>query len=320
MLSADKVARQVENLDRELALLASVAELLAKAVHSRAIEEDNRRLRQIVGRSRTPSSDIIGHSSVMQDVFGLVAQVADSNTTVLIHGETGTGKELIARAIHDQSGRRNGPFVAINCAAIPRDLLESELFGHVKGAFTGAVKDKVGKLELADGGTIFLDEVGELPLELQPKLLRVLQEREVEPVGGVKSHKLDIRVVAATNIDIDKALADGTLREDIYYRLAVIPLHLPPLRERKDDIPLLVRYFCNKFGQGQVRFDQDAMEAMTLYPWPGNVRELRHTIEKAVILCESDILTPEDFVISHSSQQPFLQQKPPTFAETEKQK
>ncbi|HZV81112.1 MAG TPA: sigma-54 dependent transcriptional regulator [Geobacteraceae bacterium] len=266
---------------------------VAKALQFTGLAEENRRLKSELA-DRPGGRAFIGASPAMEKIYQVIGKVADTDASVLVTGESGTGKELVARAIHDQSGRKSGPFVTINCAAIPHDLLESELFGHVKGAFTGAVKDKVGKLELADGGTIFLDEVGELPLDLQPKLLRVLQEREVEPVGGVKSRKLDIRVVAATNIDIDKALTDGTLREDIYYRLAVIPLHLPPLRERRDDIPLLVRHFCSKLGQGHVRFDKDAMEAMSLYSWPGNVRELENTVERILIMRSGENVSLED--------------------------
>lgn len=265
---------------------------VAKALQFTGMAEENRRLKsELADRG---GRTLVGTSPAMERIYQVIGKVADTDASVLISGESGTGKELAARAIHGQSGRRNGPFVAINCAAIPRDLLESELFGHVKGAFTGAVKDKAGKLELADGGTIFLDEVGELPLELQPKLLRVLQEREVEPVGGTKSRKLDLRVIAATNVDIDKALAEGTLREDLYYRLAVIPLHLPPLRERKDDIPLLIRFFSSRLGYGQVQFDRDALEALSRYPWPGNVRELENTVERILIMRSGENVSLED--------------------------
>jgi len=185
-------------------------------------------------------------------------------------------------------------WAAINCAAIPRDLLESELFGHVKGAFTGAVKDKTGRFQLAEGGTLFLDEVGELPLELQPKLLRALQEKVVEPVGGTKAHKLDVRLVAATNLDMEKALIEGTFREDLYYRLSVIPIHLPPLRERPDDIPLLLRYFCAKHGSPQVNFDRPALDTLARYGWPGNVRELENTVERLLIMRNGDTITLEE--------------------------
>jgi len=220
--------------------------------------------------------------------------VAGTEATVLITGESGTGKELVARAIHDLSGRCQGEFVAINCAAIPRDLLESELFGHVKGAFTGAIKDKPGKFQQADGGTLFLDEIGELPLELQPKLLRALQERVVEPVGGDAPRRLDVRVVAATNVDLEKVIAKGGFREDLYYRLSVIPLHLPPLRERKKDILLLVRHFARKLGGTNVEFSRNAIDALMMYTWPGNVRELENTVERLLIMRTGDIITVED--------------------------
>jgi len=217
VLSADKVTRQVENLDRELALLSSVAELLAKAVHSRVIEEENRRLRKIVGSSRAPSTDIIGRSRVMQEVFGLVAQVADSNTTVLIHGETGTGKELVARAIHKNSPRLRGPLIQVNCAAIPDTLIESELFGHERGAFTGALHQRRGRFEEANGGTIFLDEVGELSAAAQSKLLRVLQEKQFQPLGSSRMVRIDVRIVTATNRNLEQDLAMERFRPDLFY-------------------------------------------------------------------------------------------------------
>jgi two-component system NtrC family response regulator len=212
----------------------------------------------------------------------------------LITGESGTGKELVARSLHTGSGRANGPFVAINCAAIPRDLLESELFGHVKGAFTGAIQDKTGKFRLADGGTLFLDEVGELQLELQPKLLRALQEKCIEPVGGTKEQKFDVRVVAATNLDIEKAIEEGIFREDLYYRLAVIPIHLPPLRQRRADIPLLLRHFCNRHGAGEVFFDKASLALLTSYAWPGNVRELENLVERTLIMRNGNTITVDD--------------------------
>jgi two-component system NtrC family response regulator len=230
----------------------------------------------------------------MEKIFAIVNKVANTEASVLITGESGTGKELIARSIHANSSRRDGLFIAINCAAIPRDLLESELFGHVKGAFTGAIKDKTGKFQMAEGGTLFLDEVGDLPVELQPKLLRALQEKEVEAVGGTTVQKLDVRVVSATNLDIDRAIAEGSFREDLYYRLSVIPVHLPPLRERRKDIPLLIRHFCIKHNSEKVSFDKDALEAMVSYSWPGNVRELENSIERLLIMRGSDTITVEE--------------------------
>jgi two-component system NtrC family response regulator len=234
---------------------------------------------------------IIGTSPQMARVSELIAKVADSDASVLITGESGTGKELVARSLHRQSSRCNGPFIAINCAAIPRDLLESELFGHAKGAFTGALTDKAGKFLLANGGTVFLDEIGEMPLELQPKLLRVLQERIVEPLGSGQGRRLDIRVLAATNLDIDQAVASGRFREDLYYRLAVVQIDLPPLRVRRDDIPVLLRHFCEKHGGVQVRFAAGALEALCAYDWPGNVRELENMVERLLLMRSSDTIT-----------------------------
>ncbi len=266
---------------------------VAKSLEFSGLAAENRRMKSELA-DRADFRTIVGTSPKMERVFEVVRKVADTEASVLITGESGTGKELVARSIHANSGRRNGPFIAINCTAIPRDLLESELFGHVKGAFTGAIKDKTGKFQLADGGTIFLDEVGDLPVELQPKLLRVLQEKIVEPVGGTKAHKLDVRVVSATNLDIDKAMADGTFREDLYYRLAVIPIHLPSLRERSDDIPLLIKYFCAKHGAEQVVFDKKTIETLTVYAWPGNVRELENLVERLLIMRNGDTITPDD--------------------------
>ena len=266
---------------------------VGKALRFTGLADENRRLKRELS-DRADFRTIVGTSREMEKVFAIVRKVADSEASVLITGESGTGKELVARSIHACSSRKEAPFVAINCAAIPRDLLESELFGHVKGAFTGAIRDKTGKFQLAEGGTLFLDEIGDLPLELQPKLLRALQERVIEPVGGTQPIRLDVRVVAATNLDIEQALASGSFREDIYYRLSVIPIHLPPLRERRDDIPLLLRYFCGKHGCEQVIFDVPALDILTRYGWPGNVRELENTVERMLIMRSADILTVED--------------------------
>ncbi|MDD2883216.1 MAG: sigma-54 dependent transcriptional regulator [Rhodoferax sp.] len=260
-----------------------------KALQFNGLTEENKRLKSELS-DKADFRTIVGTSKEMEKVFDVIRKVADTEASILITGESGTGKELVARSIHANSSRRDAPFVAINCAAIPRDLLESELFGHMKGSFTGAVKDKIGKFQVAEGGTLFLDEVGELPIELQPKLLRVLQEKEVEPVGGTKVQKLDVRVVSATNLNVDKAIADGSFREDLYYRLSVIPMHLPPLRERRKDIPLLIKYFCGKHGREKVAFDKDALETLVMYPWPGNVRELENTIERLLIMRNSDVI------------------------------
>jgi len=267
-----------------------------KALEVTNLTEENRQLKaDLAGRSESKS--IIGSSAAMEKVFEVVRRVADTEATVLVTGESGTGKELVARSIHALSSRRGGPFVAINCAAIPRDLLESELFGHVKGAFTGAIKDKLGKFQQADGGTLFLDEVGELPPALQPKLLRALQERTVEAVGGTKPHKLDVRVVAATNVDLEAGMRDGSFREDLYYRLSVIPIQLPALRQRKDDIPLLIKHFAAKHGCGNIVFEKELLDALTAYPWPGNVRELENTVERLLIMRRSDVIALEELPV-----------------------
>ena len=263
-----------------------------KAFALLGLQEENRRLRERLGQ-QVEFSHLIGSSDAMRGVLEIVRRAAPSDATVLLSGESGTGKELVARAIHQASDRRNGPFVAINCAAIPTELLESELFGHRRGAFTGAVADRVGKFERAGGGTIFLDEIGELPATLQPKLLRVLQEQEIEPVGG-QPKRIDVRVVAATNRDLEAALSSGTFREDLYYRLAVIPVTLPPLRERPDDIPLLARHFLAKHGEPGLRISDAAMALLIAYPWPGNVRELENTVQRMVVLRRGETLDTAD--------------------------
>jgi Nif-specific regulatory protein len=292
VLSADKVARQVENLERELAVLVAVADLIAKAVHTRALEEDNRRLRHMLGKSCSPSDELIGTSGVMQEVFGLMAQVAESDTTVLIHGATGTGKELVGRAIHRNSPRRKGPLVLVNCAAMPDTLVESELFGHEKGAFTGAWQRRRGRFEEADGGTIVLDEVGELSAAAQAKLLRVLQERQFQPLGASRTVRVDVRIIAATNRNLEQDVADGRFRADLYYRLNVFPLYLPLLKDRGSDIILLADHFVEKYGRalGKLvkRISPAVMEILLAYGWPGNVRELENCIERAVVLCTGD--------------------------------
>jgi formate hydrogenlyase transcriptional activator len=238
--------------------------------------------------------EIVGRSDALGRVLKQVETVAPTSSTVLICGETGTGKELIARAVHELSPRRERTFVKLNCAAIPMGLLESELFGHEKGAFTGAVLQKVGRFELAHKGTLFLDEIGDIPLELQPKLLRVLQEQEFERLGGTKTMKVDVRLVAATNCDLTTMVADGRFRSDLYYRLNVFPVVLPPLRERTDDIPPLVRHFTQRFARGMGRrietIPSGVMEALVQYPWPGNIRELQNVIERAVILSSGSSL------------------------------
>ena len=294
VISADKVARSVENLDRELAMMSSVAELIAKAVRTRALEEENRRLRMIVGRSKAPSADIVGNSRAVQEIFGLIAQVADTNTTVLINGETGTGKELVARAIHLNSSRRDNALIYVNCAAMPDTLIESELFGHEKGAFTGALQQRKGRFEEANGGTIVLDEVGELSAAAQAKLLRVLQERQVQPLGSSRVVNVNVRVIAATNRDLEQDIISGRFRTDLYYRLNVFPIYLPPLRERGSDIIMLADHFVLKYakrlGKPVKRISTPVLETFLAYQWPGNVRELENCMERAVLVATGDTI------------------------------
>jgi formate hydrogenlyase transcriptional activator len=245
-------------------------------------------------REETEFEGIVGHSAVLRQVLREVETVAASDSTVLLMGETGTGKELITRAIHDRSPRRERALVKLNCAAIPSGLLESELFGHERGAFTGAITQETGRLELADQGTLFLDEVGDIPLELQPKLLRVLQEREFERLGSTRTKKVDVRVVAATHRDLEAMIVDKQFRSDLYYRLNVFPITLPPLRERPGDIPLLVQHFVQHFARRMNRaietIPSETMEALTRYSWPGNIRELQNLIERAVIRSPGPVL------------------------------
>jgi nitrogen regulation protein NR(I) len=256
---------------------------------------------------------IIGQSPGILELYAVLDRVADTPTTVLITGESGTGKELVARALHENSSRRERPFIKVNCAAIPRDLMESELFGYERGAFTGAVGSKPGRFELASGGTLFLDEIGSIPVEMQVKLLRALQESEFERVGGIKTIRVDVRLVAATNSDLKKEIAAGTFREDLYYRLNVVPIRLPPLRERADDIRLLVRHFIDKFNTRLKKtvkgVDADAERLLASHPWPGNIRELENVIERAVLFCDreriaSEHLPPE---VQHSGSVPRAQ-------------
>ena len=234
----------------------------------------------------TESYNIIGESPQIREVFDIVGRAAASQSTVMIYGESGTGKELIARALHLNSPRASKPFIAVNCAAIPHDLLESELFGYEKGAFTGAVNTRIGRMELANKGTIFLDEIGDMPPTLQVKLLRVLAEREIDRIGSTKSTPIDIRVITATHRNLEAAIEEGQFREDLYYRLNIIPLNLPPLRDRKTDIPLLAAYFlkqCNGSGSSKTISDE-AMNVLVNYSWPGNIRELANFVERMVVL------------------------------------
>jgi DNA-binding NtrC family response regulator len=249
------------------------------------------------GGGGSPVSGMIGQSAAMRDVFDRIRKIAPTNSTVVIFGESGTGKELVARAVHDQSPRRDGPFVAVNCASIPEPLIESELFGHEKGAFTGAVGTHAGLVETAEGGTLFLDEIGELPSSAQARLLRVLQDSEVRRVGASKSRKIDVRVLSATHRDLPQRIREGHFREDLYFRLRVLEIRLPPLRERREDLPALAAFLLEKTGKRLGRqvpvLSAEALSAVSAHPWPGNVRELENALERAVILCDSGTIGPE---------------------------
>ncbi len=263
--------------------------VVKKALDHLALQEENTYLKQQL-KAKYKFENIIGSSERMQKVFSLIDKVSGTDSTVLVLGESGTGKELVAKALHYNSPRAQNPFVPVNCGAIPEELLESELFGHEKGAFTGAFRTRIGRFELANGGSIFLDEISEMSPNLQVKLLRVIQEREFERVGGVKSIRTDVRIIAATNRDLEEEVAQGRFREDLYYRLNVIPLNLPPLRERRDDIPLLVKHFMGKYGREKnsriTGFSRRAMNLLAHYRWPGNVRELENLVERVLVLCD----------------------------------
>ena len=284
-----------------------------KAFNLLGLQTENRRLKNEIDQ-HIDFSHMVGNSDKMKLVFNVVRKVAPSEASVLITGESGTGKELIARAIHQGSPRSNKPFVAINCAAIPENLLESELFGHVRGAFTGASQDREGKFVEADGGTLFLDEIGEMPINLQPKLLRALQEMQIEPVGG-KTRSVDVRIVAATNQDVEGSLEDGAFREDLYYRLSVIPIDLPPLRHRADDIPQLIKFFLKRNDAASQKISDEAMSQLTSYKWPGNVRELQNAIERIVILHPNETIQiehlPPKLLRKHSSNSGQIVDLPP---------
>lgn len=271
--------------------------IVSKALEKSQLVAENLYLRQQL-RGKYAFDNIIGHSPSMKQVFSRLEKIVHTDSTILILGDSGTGKELVARAIHFNGTRRHKPFIAINCGAIPADLLESELFGHVRGAFTGAVADKPGKFEQADSGTIFLDEIGTMPPHLQMKLLRVLQEQEIERVGGNKRIKLNVRVISATNANLEDEVREGRFREDLYYRLNVIPILLPPLRERREDIPLLMRHFLQKSCQEMQRklmsVSPEAMQALESYDWPGNVREMENVVERSVALTDGEMIDKKD--------------------------
>ncbi|MBK6795741.1 MAG: sigma-54-dependent Fis family transcriptional regulator [Acidobacteria bacterium] len=267
--------------------------IINRAVERQRIERENVRLRREI-ENRYSFSQIIGYSELMIDVFTAIHRVADSNATVIVRGESGTGKELVARAIHYNSSRSSGPFIGVNCAALPENLIEAELFGHEKGAFTGAAGMVEGRFERADGGTLFLDEIGTLGLPLQSKLLRVLEDREVTRLGGKRTIKVDIRLITATNENLEEAIAQGHFREDLYYRINVVPIYLPPLRDRREDIPLLldhfIRRFCDEHRVRQKHIDQEAINYLMDYQWKGNVRELENLIQRLVVMTDDEII------------------------------
>ena len=300
-LSVDLLFRKDRDYDREVKFLGVVASMIAQAVkihwlidaERRRLLEENVHLREEL-RERYDFSNLIGNSGPIRRVYEQVTQVAPTNTTVMLRGESGTGKELIAHAIHYNSPRKNGPFVKVNCAALPETLIESELFGYEKGAFTGAHSQKKGRFELAEGGTLFLDEIGDLNASTAVKLLRVLQEREFDRLGGTRTVKADVRLIVATNKDLEKAIAAGTFREDLYYRLNVFAIFVPPLRERKSDALLLADHFLEKYssqhGKNIKRISTPAIDMLMSYHWPGNIRELENTVERAVLVCDGNVI------------------------------
>ncbi len=304
VLTVDRLFGPETSFKEDVSFLSVLATLISQviALHQaiarkeKRLVEENRSLKAEL-HGRFNRHYIIGQSRPMQEVFATIEKVAPSRATALLLGESGTGKELVARAIHEASPRRDKNFIKINCAALPENLLESELFGHEKGAFTGATASRAGRFELADGGTLFLDEIGELPLSLQAKLLRVLQEHQFERLGGTRTLEVDVRIIAATNVNLEDAVARGTFRNDLYYRLNVLPFHLPPLRERKSDIPILLNHFLRasiERNDKEVELSQEVLDVLMNYNWPGNVRELQNLIERLVILTDKSILYPSD--------------------------
>jgi two-component system nitrogen regulation response regulator GlnG len=279
--------------------IAEVKALASKVLRTRALEREVHELRREVGRHGVSGDRLGGRSAAMLEIFKTVGRVAARDVSVLITGDSGTGKELVARAIHAASPRAEGPFAAINTAAIPRELLESELFGHERGAFTGALEARQGRFREASGGTLFLDEIGDMPVDVQAKLLRVLQSHEVTPVGGNQAGEIDVRILAATHRDLDLAVAEGTFREDLLYRLRVVPLHIPKLCERREDIRILAQHFVARYAEelsdGNPFLPDETIAFLSEYDWPGNVRELENAIKRALVLASSDVLQPHDF-------------------------
>jgi DNA-binding NtrC family response regulator len=287
--------------------LEDIGSLIAKALEHAQLREENRSLKKQL-QQKYGYENIVGESAPMKEVFRLVEKIADTDSTVLITGESGTGKEMIAQAVHYRSRRADRPFVAVNCGAIPEGLLESELFGHVKGAFTGAVTTRAGKFEQADRGTIFLDEIGDMSPKLQVKVLRALQERVIQPVGSSRNREVDIRVIAATNQDLEEAVTQSRFRQDLFYRLNVIPIHLPALRERKDDLPILIKHFLQKHrqeGRGPIAtFSAEALERLRAHDWPGNVRELENLVQRLVVLKGGGEIEARDLPSNFSGRAP----------------
>ena len=280
--------------------IVEVSALAQKSLRLRALQREVQALRREVGRAGGSGDDrLVGTTAAMLDIFKTIGKLANNRVAVLLTGESGTGKELVARAIHSASSRASAPFVTVNAAAIPRELLESELFGHERGAFTGAVEARAGRFRDAAGGTLFLDEVGDMPIELQAKLLRVLQSGEVTTVGGGQAEKVDVRIIAATHRDLDQSVREGRFREDLLYRLRVVPIEIPPLRERRGDIPILSEYFLSRYAReltGSPRFlSEAAVEYLAAYDWPGNVRELENAIKRALVLTAGEVLSRDDF-------------------------
>jgi Nif-specific regulatory protein len=303
-LSVDRQSGKNNDFESHVRLLNIISTMIAQAVklnrlvesERKQLRDENVRLRQEL-KNKFNIHNMVGHSNAMQQVYRLIEQVADSNATVLIRGESGTGKDLVAHAIHYNSPRAEKPFIKVNCTALPETLLESELFGHEKGAFTGATERKIGRFERAHGGTIFLDEIGDFPVNLQVKLLRVIQFKEFERLGGVETIKTNVRIIVATNKNLEQQIKEGVFREDLYYRVNVFPIYLPPLRERKDDIMQLADHFLEKYAaenkKNITRISTPAIEMLTSYHWPGNIRELENCIERAVLLCDGDVIRSE---------------------------
>lgn len=307
-LSADRLFSDEVSLKEDVRLLSIIASMIAQAVRLRQSANDekqrllneNKRLKEEL-KERFKPSNIIGESKIMHEVYEIIGHVANTDTTVLLRGESGVGKELVAHAIHYNSHRSHAPFIKINCAALPENLIESELFGHERGAFTGAISTRKGRFELANKGTLFLDEIGDLPPQTQVKLLRVLQEKEFERLGSEKSIKVDVRIIAATSRNLEELVNHGKFREDLYYRLNVVPIFIPSLRERIEDIPLLIEYFLNKFNKKymkRVSLSKDVIKAFMDYEWPGNVRELENTLERLVVMSKDNLVRVTDLPLS----------------------